>query len=93
MTPEQRELARHALGLPNKSQRSFRNHFVCGPGHSDYADWMAMTKAGLAKRRDGGRMPFSGNDLFWLTRSGAEAALDPREKLDPDDFPEPPHAD
>lgn len=27
MTPEQRRLARHALGLPNKTNRSCRNYF------------------------------------------------------------------
>ena len=27
MTPEQRKLARHALGLPSKTNRSYRNYF------------------------------------------------------------------
>ncbi len=30
LTPKQRELARHALGLPNKMRMSYRNRFVAG---------------------------------------------------------------
>lgn len=32
MTPEQRDLARHALGLPNKAMRSWRRHYCVGSG-------------------------------------------------------------
>ena len=32
MTKEQRNLARHALGLPNKRKQTYRNHFVTGEG-------------------------------------------------------------
>lgn len=88
MTPSQITLARHALGLPNKRRQSYRNHFVAGLGHDDYADWMAMVAAGLAWRRDGSKSQLTGgDDLFRLTRAGAEAALAPRERLDPEDFP------
>jgi hypothetical protein len=88
MTPRQKELARHALGLKEGTRRSYRNHFVAGPGHEDYEEWRAMISAGLAVQARG--TPISGGmDVFWLTRRGAEAALDPGEKLDPvDDFPE-----
>jgi hypothetical protein len=86
LTETQRELARHALGLPNPSRRSYRNHFVAGPGHSDMADWLAMVAAGAARHRVGS--PISGgDDIFWLTPEGAAAALNPRERLNPDDFP------
>jgi hypothetical protein len=87
MTPRQKELARHALGLPNNQRTSYRNRFVAGPGHSDYADWMAMVEAGLATRRDGKRIPFGGSDLFYLTEEGARLALEGRERLDREDFP------
>ena len=87
MTPRQRYLARHALGLPNRSGRSYRNHFVAGAGHDDHPDWLAMTEAGAAVRRDGSTIPFGGDDLFKLTKDGATAALDPGESLDPEDFP------
>lgn len=86
LTAAQKELARHALGLPNKRRRSYRNHFVTGPGSTDFETWLAMVEAGAARRRVGG--PISGgDDIFWLTLDGATAALDPRERLDPKDFP------
>jgi hypothetical protein len=30
LTDRQRELARHALGFPNKKNTSYRNHFCAG---------------------------------------------------------------
>jgi hypothetical protein len=86
MTPKQCELARHALGLPNKMRMSYRNRFVAGTGHDDYADWMQMVTDGNAEMRDGGKLPFAGDSLFWLTHNGAKQALNPREKLDREDF-------
>lgn len=56
MTPEQVELARHALGLPNASGQSYRNHFVCGPGHSDFDNWQAMVATGEARARGPSRL-------------------------------------
>lgn len=86
MTPAQKELARHALGLPNARRLSYRNHFVAGEGHGDFTNWLAMVEAGEAKRRKGNALT-GGDDLFWLTKAGAEAALNSRERLDPEDFP------
>jgi hypothetical protein len=86
MTPQQIELARHALGLPNDRRRSYRNYFTAGTGHPDFADWIAMIKAGTAKRRISSRMA-GGDDVFWLTIEGAQAALQHGESLDPEDFP------
>jgi hypothetical protein len=86
MSPKQRDLARHALGLPNVLRRSHRNHFVAGPDHDDYQDWMVLVVRGDAKRRLGNPLT-GGDDLFTLTRAGAERALDPGESLDPEDFP------
>ncbi|MDI9847337.1 hypothetical protein QM467_04590 [Rhodoblastus sp. 17X3] len=86
MSPEQRELARHALGLPNPRRKSYRNHFVTGPGGDDYAIWMAMVGEGYARRRAGNELT-GGDDLFTLTQTGAEAALNAHEKLDAEDFP------
>lgn len=86
MTPVQIELARHALGLPNRNKKSYRNHFVCGPGHSDYDNWQAMTAAGMAKTRKGNALS-GGDDWFWLTLEGAHNALRKGERLDLEDFP------
>lgn len=89
MTLRHKELARHALGLPNKMGMSFRNRFVAGEGHDDYADWMQMVANGNAGRRAGLSLPFGGDDLFWLTEEGARFALNKGERLDPEDFPGP----
>ncbi|MFA5580541.1 MAG: hypothetical protein WDA25_01155 [Paracoccaceae bacterium] len=85
LTPTQKELARHALGLPNKRKQTYRNHFMAGPGHSDYGEWTALVDADLARRRSGNELT-GGDDLFWLTYKGAKAALNPGERLDPEDF-------
>jgi hypothetical protein len=81
-------LARHALGLDGRHTVSYRNRFVAGPGHDDYADWMAMVEAGDATRRDGATVPFGGDDIFYLTIEGATKALRKGERLDPEDFVE-----
>ena len=88
MTSDQKDLARHALGLPNKAWKSYRNHFVAGPGHSDFDNWETMVAAGEAWKRGPSAM-FGGDYCFGLTRKGADAALMPREKLDAEDFPAP----
>lgn len=86
MTPRQVELARHALGLPNKRRRSYRNHFVAGRTHEDYGDWTAMVAAGFARQKSGSALS-GGDDFFWLTEAGARRALKARESLDLEDFP------
>lgn len=87
MTPEQRDLARHALGLDGRRKRSYRNYFVTGSGASDHAAWMAMRDAGLAWRRQVNQLT-GGDDLFGLTLNGARAALEPGETLCSEDFPQ-----
>jgi hypothetical protein len=83
-----RELARHALGLPNANLRSYRNRFVTGSGGRNHRTWLDMVDAGFAERRDGGSLPFGGNDLFWLTPAGARSSLNIGESLCTEDFPE-----
>lgn len=87
MDPRHRELARHALGLPNDRRQSFRNRFVASEVHADHADWMLMVARGMAERRSAEEM-LGGDDLFWLTQRGARAVLEVGETLDPEDFPE-----
>ncbi len=84
MTDEQREEARHALGLPNARKRSYRNRYVCP---EDNAVWSAMVAARWAAMRPAASVPFGGSAIFYLTRAGAELALDDGETLDPEDFP------
>jgi hypothetical protein len=65
---------------------SYRNRFVAGADHDDYAEWAQMVLDGNADSRKGATLSFGGDSLFWLTESGARQALNPREKLDPEDF-------
>lgn len=89
MTNDQKNLARHALGLPNKRHQSYRNRFVTGTGSDDWGAWDDMVAKGFAWRRKGSPLT-GGDDLFRLTREGATAALIPGEKLCPEDFPNTP---
>ncbi len=86
MTPEQKALARHAIGLPNKRKMTYRNHFVTGEGSLDHPAWMQMVSDGNAWRRNGSPLT-GGDDLFGLTRAGAELALNKGERLCLEDFP------
>lgn len=82
LTPREREMARHALGLPNSRRRSYRNRYFAPPGGDSHVIWSALVARGLAEMS---RKPR--NDFFCLTRAGAEAALNPGEDLDEEDFP------
>ena len=83
MTYTQRQLARHALGLPNKKKMSFRNRFCTGPGSSDWPEWIDMVANGEAVKRDG--PCWGGYSMFHLTLNGALPAKDPKENLSPED--------
>lgn len=84
MTPKQKELARHALGLPNKARKSYRNRYVCP---EDDLHWSDLVAKGMATMRPAATLPFGGDACFYLTEEGAKAALEGREKLCPEDFP------
>lgn len=80
MTKEQRELGRHALGLPNKQRTTYRNHFIAGATHDDYAEWMAMVSDGNATRGDPSELT-GGDYVFCLTMAGAKLCLNLNEHL------------
>jgi hypothetical protein len=84
LTTRQIELARHALGLPNRRRCSYRNHFVADESHSDRPDWEEMVQKGAARKH---KVRWMVGDVFVLTPEGARAALKTRERLDPEDFP------
>lgn len=90
MTDRQRELARHALGLSgvvsSRVTVTFRNFYCAALASPDHAEWLAMVVAGEATGRPNALSPATA-DLFFLTRAGAQAALQPGESLDPEDFP------
>lgn len=85
MTLKQIELGRHALGLPNRGRKSYRNHFCASATHDDYADWMEMVGQGTAMRSLGNEL--SGHDfVFRMTNAGALTCLRAGERLDREDF-------
>lgn len=82
MTPRQRRLARHALGLPNSRRLSYRNRFF--PLLSaDKANWDKMCQGGLANAHK----TADGTTWFSLTFVGANHACEPNETLCREDFP------
>lgn len=85
MTPEQKPLARHALGLPNRVKTSYRNRFYAGA--MDAPEWRAMVAAGLANSEPVSHTSIPDYTFFWLTPEGATAALEKGEKLCAEDFP------
>ncbi|WP_210270029.1 hypothetical protein [Aureimonas mangrovi] len=86
LSPAQREIARHALGLDGRRRQSYRNHYVAGEGGDDFVTLREMVEAGFARQHRAS--PLSGGDpIFTLTRAGAERALDPGENLKPEHFP------
>lgn len=82
LTPHQREMARHALGLPNRQKRSFRNRYSVAKGTPKHRAWMDLVHRGYALILSG--VPL---DEFTLTRAGADTALERGESLCPEDFP------
>ncbi len=84
MNPEQKELARHALGLPNKAKKSYRNRYVCP---EDDIHWSDLVAKGMATMRPAASVPFGGCAIFYLTEAGARVALNKGEKLCSEDFP------
>jgi hypothetical protein len=83
MTPRQRDFARHALGLPNKKNVSYRNHFCIGVNGDGYADWEDLVAKGLAVKRTGDL--WGGDDMFHLTLEGALMVREVKEHLSPED--------
>lgn len=86
LTPKQLELMRHALGLPNTMRTSYRVYYTASEGQDGYAAWIELVALGFAKMHKSDA--FRGDDVFIVTRAGAEAALQPGEKLSKEDFPE-----
>ena len=83
LSVEQLKMARHALGLPNRKNESYRNRF-CVPHFLEEAhEWGLMAAQGFAKLGD--RQP-SGIQDFHLTKAGAAIALKAGESLSREDF-------
>lgn len=80
---QQRELVRHAIGLNERSKKTYRNHFVTGAGSKDYDAWMDMVTKGYAHHRPGSEMS-GGDDVFWVTRETALSVCNKNEHLSED---------
>jgi hypothetical protein len=83
MTPDQIKMARHALGLPNGSKRSYRNRYCAALGSKAEKAWNDLVRRSHAERG----VEQVNTAIFHLTESGARIAIDPTERLDPEDFP------
>lgn len=82
LTPDEKALARHALGLPNDTRRSYRNRYAAPRNSENCAAWETMRAKGAAD-------VFAYSEFlkhFELTKDGAEAALEDGESLDLEDF-------
>lgn len=77
LAPERVDILRHALGL-GRGSREYRNHFVTGPGSTDYPHCEALVAAGLMTRSEGHALS-GGDPVFRVTEAGRVAAgLRPR---------------
>ena len=83
MSERQTMFARHALGLPNDKNMTYRNHFCIGQGGDGYEDWQELVKQGFAVFASGGDN-WCG-DFFYLTLEGARAVLLPKEHISRED--------
>lgn len=77
MTNEQYEILQRALGL-NRYKKSYRNHFVTGPGSTDYQHCEALVSAGLmTKWADNG---LNGGDYIYSVTAAGLAAMKEYER-------------
>jgi len=74
ITKNQKHILRHALGL-TRGKQSYRNHFVTGPGSTDYTDCCALVANGYMWRTPGSFIS-GGDDVFTVTDEGKEVAND-----------------
>lgn len=65
-TKKEVEIMAHALGL-NSEKVSFRNHFVTGPGTTDFPICENLKKQGLM-RKD--KMAFLSDPIYHVTEKG-----------------------
>lgn len=72
MPAKRLDILRHALGI-RPGQRAFRNHFVTGPGSTDYEHCEALVAAGLMSKRQGS--PLSGGDPVYQVTEAGRAAI------------------
>lgn len=72
MTPKQRDIMRHALGYGRRTPPGWRNHFVTGPGSTDYPHCEALVTEGLMRRTEGHKLS-GGDPIYSVTEAGRNA--------------------
>lgn len=82
LTPEQVTLGRHALGLPNCANKTYRNRYFADASVASVPVWREMVARHAATEQ-----PAETYILFRMTKVGAEACLLPGERLCEEDFP------
>lgn len=73
-TERQVEILRHALGI-NRGKEEYRNHFVTGPGSTDWDDCNELVSLGCMTKRPYNLAP--GDFVFHLTELGKQLARKP----------------
>ena len=70
MTTAKLHILQHALGVGDFCDKeSYRNHFITGPGSSDYENCISLVADGFMSRRTGSSI--SGyDDIFHVTQAG-----------------------
>lgn len=87
LTPRERELARHALGLPNRRSLGYGGRVFAFDRSADNAALVEMARRGLARLLKYRTGKSGLQYCYCLTLAGALAALEPGETLDEEDFP------
>lgn len=77
---QQLHILRHTLGLRDDgSGRSYRNHFVTGPGSTDFDNCEALLSMGLM-RKSPGHVLTGGDQCYLATPAGITLATTPPEE-------------
>jgi hypothetical protein len=83
MTPEQRRMARHALGLIDGRKTSYRNRYYAHLGSEKGMAWDSLVEQELAEK-----IPTDASLTgYFLTLAGAKSVLEQDERLCGEDFP------
>ena len=73
-----RDMARHALGLPNEKNTAYRNYYETSEDGPDRQEWLNIVDSGLAIQ--------SGESMFHLSLEGVMWALEQNEAIRKEDF-------
>lgn len=82
VNPRHLHILRHSLGLDDKGHGSeYRNHFVTGPGCTDWPDCLALTEAGMMTDHGTSVLYGDGCHCFTVTGFGKNSIRPLKEPL------------